>query len=182
MRFNFKKTISICCLSLALTACSSVRDELGLNRHSPDEFTVIKRAPLSLPPQYNLRPPTGQQTAPTQQDLTQQTKQTVFGETEPTAEKQPDTPNDVLLKKLGVSEAQPNIRQVLDRENGFTALDNKDIADKIIFWKDGTPPESLIDAGAESERLRDLAKTGQPVNGDNVPVIERKKGAIDRLF
>ena len=43
----------------ALAACSG--DELtrtfGLTRDAPDEFQVTTRAPLSMPPDFNLRPP-----------------------------------------------------------------------------------------------------------------------------
>ena len=54
----------ICSLSLlalpALTAgCSNTtREALGLTKRSPDEFQVVSNAPLSMPPDYNLRPPT----------------------------------------------------------------------------------------------------------------------------
>jgi Protein of unknown function (DUF3035) len=39
------------------TACEGTRDALGMTRQSPDEFAVYQRAPLSLPPDYGLRPP-----------------------------------------------------------------------------------------------------------------------------
>ena len=45
-------------LSLVLGACGGVRDTLGLAKRSPDEFTVVRKAPLSMPPDFNLRPPT----------------------------------------------------------------------------------------------------------------------------
>src|SRR5213080_4115971 len=45
--------------ALALAACSG--DELtrtfGLTRDPPDEFQVTTRAPLSMPPDFSLRPP-----------------------------------------------------------------------------------------------------------------------------
>ena len=41
-----------------LAACGSdVADSLGYGKSPPDEFTVISRPPLILPPDYNLRPP-----------------------------------------------------------------------------------------------------------------------------
>ena len=30
---------------------------LGFEKSAPDEFAVVKRAPLTLPPEYGLRPP-----------------------------------------------------------------------------------------------------------------------------
>src|SRR3546814_8005136 len=44
-------------LALAVSACGGFRDSLGLTKQSPDEFRVVSRAPLTLPPDYNLRPP-----------------------------------------------------------------------------------------------------------------------------
>jgi hypothetical protein len=44
---------------LALGGCArgSVQQALGLGKRSPDEFAVVKRAPLIVPPEYDLRPP-----------------------------------------------------------------------------------------------------------------------------
>src|SRR3546814_3783949 len=44
-------------LALAVSACGGFRENLGLTKQSPDEFRVVSRAPLTLPPDYNLRPP-----------------------------------------------------------------------------------------------------------------------------
>jgi hypothetical protein len=42
---------------MALTGCSDLRQLVGLDRVGPDEFTVESRAPLTIPPDFNLRPP-----------------------------------------------------------------------------------------------------------------------------
>ncbi|MEJ0010899.1 MAG: DUF3035 domain-containing protein [Alphaproteobacteria bacterium] len=44
---------------LLLSACSSgeVKDTLGLDRTAPDEFSVVSRPPLSVPPEFELAPP-----------------------------------------------------------------------------------------------------------------------------
>src|SRR5262245_64921196 len=46
------------CLPLATGGCTSFKETLGLTKQSPDEFKVVSRAPLSMPPDYNLKPPT----------------------------------------------------------------------------------------------------------------------------
>ncbi|MBM3507404.1 MAG: DUF3035 domain-containing protein, partial [Alphaproteobacteria bacterium] len=43
--------------SVMLGGCSNVRESLGLVRQSPDEFTVVTKSPLVLPPDFGLRPP-----------------------------------------------------------------------------------------------------------------------------
>ena len=40
-----------------LSACSDLRQAAGLNKKSPDEFAVTTKAPLVIPPDFNLRPP-----------------------------------------------------------------------------------------------------------------------------
>ena len=42
----------------ALVGCGDgFSDNFGFNKSSPDEFNVVTRPPLTLPPDYNLRPP-----------------------------------------------------------------------------------------------------------------------------
>ena len=42
---------------LSLAGCDSVRSALGMDRHVPDETQVVAHPALTLPPDYNLRPP-----------------------------------------------------------------------------------------------------------------------------
>jgi len=43
--------------AMALMGCQSLRDMAGLQKKSPDEFAVTTKAPLVIPPDFNLRPP-----------------------------------------------------------------------------------------------------------------------------
>ena len=49
--------IGVCLSLLALPGCSDVRMAIGMDRGGPDEFAVESRAPLLIPPDFNLRPP-----------------------------------------------------------------------------------------------------------------------------
>jgi hypothetical protein len=44
-------------LMTALGGCSGMSKALGGGKRPPDEFTVVGRAPLVVPPDYNLMPP-----------------------------------------------------------------------------------------------------------------------------
>ena len=48
--------LSLC--AVALAGCEDLRKAAGLNKKSPDEFAVTTKAPLVIPPDFNLRPPT----------------------------------------------------------------------------------------------------------------------------
>lgn len=52
-----KKVISGVLVMLTLSACGWItKDKMGLSKQAPDEFMVTTRKPLSLPPEYDLRP------------------------------------------------------------------------------------------------------------------------------
>ena len=40
-----------------LAGCQSTRNALGMSKVTPDEFRVVTKAPLVLPPDFSLRPP-----------------------------------------------------------------------------------------------------------------------------
>src|SRR5579864_6387310 len=50
---------AVACLSasLLLAGCGNLRRVVGLDQVGPDEFAVESRAPLTIPPEYDLRPP-----------------------------------------------------------------------------------------------------------------------------
>ena len=43
--------------SAALSGCEQAKQALGQSKQPPDEFAVFQRAPLSVPPDFGLRPP-----------------------------------------------------------------------------------------------------------------------------
>lgn len=170
--------------AVALSGCDTVRKQVGVGRHSPDEFTVVKRAPLTLPPEYALRPPSGDY-APPASEISSQARSALMGE--PAAKAGKGAGEDAFLHRAGAAAASDDIRAQIHRDNGFIALENRSVADKLIFWRDTTPdpssmPASVVNPAKEKERLQKNQEEGKSVNDGNVPVIEKKKGTIDRIF
>ena len=49
---------AVAVLASGLAACGQkTREAIGLDRPPPDEFAVLTRAPLAIPPGFGLRPP-----------------------------------------------------------------------------------------------------------------------------
>jgi hypothetical protein len=44
-------------MSLLLPGCTGFERAIGMERVGPDEFAVESRAPLTIPPEFDLRPP-----------------------------------------------------------------------------------------------------------------------------
>ncbi len=55
------RLVSLCVVSMAgaslLSGCSDLKQAIGLDPPMPDEFAVESRAPLTVPPDFDLRPP-----------------------------------------------------------------------------------------------------------------------------
>lgn len=181
---NSKKVLIGALAVIALLGgCSRVKSEIGLGRKSPDEFMVVKRAPLTLPPDYAALPEPGSEQASDQESVAikkEAVRSAVFGEQG--EDKPKGSAEDALLVKMGTSMARADIRKELNREQGVISAES-DFAEKIIFWKEPSRPEEpVVDPLAEKERLEKNQAEGKPVNEGEVPVIRRKQTAFDKLF
>jgi len=171
---------------LALCACTSVKKELGVGRNSPDEFLVVKRAPLTLPPDYTLRPPANPDGAAVPAVESANTvRASLLGKNEAPAVQ--GASEKAFLDKIGAATANPDIRRQIDEENGYISLTNRSVADKLIFWDDAPAPvenipTSVVDPQAEAARIRKNLAEGKPVTEGVVPVIEKKQSTLDKLF
>src|SRR3990170_1233498 len=101
-------------LTLAVSACGGFRENLGLTKQSPDEFRVVSRAPLTLPPDYSLRPPEPGAPRPQVGTPSQQAERAVFANSQNAAVQQASAPRtageQALLAATGAEQADPNIR------------------------------------------------------------------------
>jgi len=171
--------------SLALAACG--REELqrnfGLTRESPDEFVVTTRAPLSVPPNFSLRPP--QPGAPRPQEMTPTAgaeaalaPQTALTPVIAGAE----SPGQEALVAAAGPPAPPDIRHEVDVEAAREASD-RSLTDRLMFWRSPAPPGVLVDPRKEAERLRQNAALGESPTTGNTPMLKsRPKTLFDSLF
>ncbi|MEM7650926.1 MAG: DUF3035 domain-containing protein, partial [Pseudomonadota bacterium] len=167
--------LSMCCLGF-LAGCETAQDQLGLTKEAPDEFKVVKRAPLELPPSYTLRPPAPGAPRPQEQATIDQARQTVFGGEDASAEKRlPTNSEGALLREAGAGNADPNIRRKVDEETANLEGPQKPVIDKILNLgsKDTERPGTVVDAAKEAERLEQNKAAGKPVTEGETPSIEQ---------
>ena len=60
-----------------LPGCADMKRAIGLERTSPDEFAVESRAPLTMPPDFELRPPQPGAARPQEKSSGQQARQVI---------------------------------------------------------------------------------------------------------
>jgi len=58
-----------------LAGCTDFRRTIGLEQVAPDEFAVESRAPLTIPPEFDLRPPQPGAPRPQEKSPNQQARQ-----------------------------------------------------------------------------------------------------------
>jgi len=188
--------VSAMILPLALGGCSSIKETLGLTKRSPDEFKVVSRAPLSMPPDFYLRPPTPGAPRPQEGTTREQAASAVFGY--PSAGLQPDQVPPIgegedataesegeasLLQSAGATGIDPNIRQTVDAETAEDAADSITLAERLIFWREPQPYGTVVDPVAEQKRLQENAALGKPVTEGETPIIIRKqRGLLEGIF
>lgn len=174
--------LTVCLAALFLSACSDAKRIVNREKRSPDEFAVYQRAPLSLPPDYGLRPPAPGTARPQDRDPSNQAREALGGTTvnaSPTESLSTASPGTLtFLRQAGADQAEPGIRAIVDRETTIYASEQDSIVDKIVFWQ--TQPEfgTTVNAEEETKRIREKQALGEPVNEGEVPVFEPEKKAI----
>ncbi|MGD9649352.1 MAG: DUF3035 domain-containing protein [Dongiaceae bacterium] len=191
------RRISFIACIFVMSACSSEsRQMIGIERPLPDEFKVMARAPLSIPPNFELRAP--QPGAARPQEITgqDQAKQSLLGEkaaanlsaaenyapaSNSTNETSPGT--GALLNKAGVAQSDGDIRRTIDREFQQAVEEDQHFLDSLVFWQAKEAPASTVDAAAEAKRLQENKEKGLTSTAGETPTISRrKKGLLEGVF
>jgi len=161
-----KKFILISLLSAtALTGCARAKEELGMTRRTPDEFAVVKRAPLEIPPDLNqvaaLPVPRPGMQRPQETSPEQSAQAAILGGCPPVYN-QASTSESALLQKAGATNAVTNIRNVVDREATENADKHRPVIKRImnIGNKKDDGAAVIVDAPAEAARLKEK-KSGE---------------------
>lgn len=173
-------TLTVLLAATALSSgCSDTRRAFGFDKRTPDEFRVVARAPLEVPPEYGLRPPVPGAARPNEPTARDQAKAAVFGG-KPTSGRQAGRSNaeSALLRQAKADQAEPNIRGTVNRETEQLGDADRSLVDRLIFWREPEPAGTVIDPSAEAQRLRENAALGKPTTDGTTPSIERKKRSL----
>src|SRR3954451_23255588 len=162
---SVSKTIAASALlaAVGLAGCQSTQQALGMTKVTPDEFRVVTKAPLVVPPDFALRPPAPGKPRPQELQPESAARTALLGQQEGEARSEGEK---LLVAKAGADKADPLIRYVVDDEFGDVAHKDKSFADKVMFWRaDKTAPKPIaagsdtaapLDAAAEAERISKL--------------------------
>ena len=169
--------VAMTCLLLAgfglvASGCSNFRKAIGEEKSSPDEFEVVVRPPLSLPPNFFA-------------SSTQLTENTPAAPAAATSSDSPIDARSMATTTLGAREGQVagsyaqifdfsavpgNIREIVDEETYGIQFERR-IPLQILFG--GLPDIGpVLDKFAEDQRLRRTLREGQSATQGGTPAVD----------
>ena len=188
-------------LAVALGGCGNqVRQALGMTKRSPDEFQVVAHAPLTLPPDYNLRPPEPGAPRPQEGTARDQAQTALygsnsyngsdfsagssfgaaFGSSSGTAQSAGEL---ALLQNAGAAGIDSDIRAQIDAETAAQVERDQTLIERLVFWRSPEPYGTVVDPVKETERLRENQALGKPVTEGETPIIiRRRQGLLEGIF
>ncbi len=145
---NWTKLALIAGLGLALSACQGLREATGVAKLAPDEFTVLTKAPLIVPPDYNLRPPQPGAADRNLSSPADMARNALFQQQDAaTAAAQLGQDYSegerLLLSSSGASLADPAIRQQIGIDSGQT--DQGEAFARRVLFNEGNVPEPAVE-------------------------------------
>jgi hypothetical protein len=159
----------------AASGCGTISRAVGATKVSPDEFRVVTQAPLTLPPDYNLRPPRPGEPRPQELSPSEEARVALFGEEVGQAASAGERS---LVANSGASAADPNIRDTIDFEAQGVVRRNEGFVDRLLaFGGSGAPRPAPLNAEDEARRLEDDESIRRATGGGQV-VIERDGGGF----
>lgn len=171
---------------ILLSGCDRAKKALGQTKEAPDEFAVFQRAPLSLPPDYGLKPPKpGSERPQAVKPRDRAAKALGIQEnaspqsTKPSNSLSSLSPGELsVLQLTGATNADPLIRMKIDKETGIMVTASESFTDKITFWQNPSKFGMAVDPAKEAKRIRKNQALGKPLNKGEIPIIKRKQKAI----
>ena len=152
MKF-LQAALALCLCTATLSGCDSLRNAAGLTKKSPDEFAVTTKAPLVIPPDFNLRPPRPGAPPSNTRDPSTNAEMALFANTDPQTVANGMagnyTPGEkMLLANAKAQNSDPSIRARLNADQRA-----------VVQNADRSFTDRLLSSSATPD-------TGKPVNAD----------------
>ncbi|HUJ48268.1 MAG TPA: DUF3035 domain-containing protein [Rhizomicrobium sp.] len=179
--------VAVSLAALALAGCSSIRDAAGISKAPPDEFAVVNKAPLIIPPDFNLKPPKPGAAPLNQVSPTISAEAALYSNEDPSAVANTINGNyseseKMLLAQAGAANSDNSIRQQIAADNRNMQSADETFTDQLLFGG-GTTNNSDAPLNADAEKARiDASKDAKP-SEPPAPEIKKDSGSwLDGIF
>ncbi|MCZ8142809.1 MAG: DUF3035 domain-containing protein [Acetobacteraceae bacterium] len=163
---------------LLLVGCGeNTARTLGFIRDAPDEFRVTTRAPLSMPPDMagGLPPPRPGAPRPMERSARDEAEAVLVPSLALRDPRQQPravggSVGEVALLQAAGPAPSRDIRRQVDEESQRLDRPPRDLADRLIFWRDPPAPGIVVDPARERERIRENAALGIEGTAGDTPI------------
>ncbi|MBL8551958.1 MAG: DUF3035 domain-containing protein [Hyphomonadaceae bacterium] len=159
----------------AVSGCGGMRQAMGGGKVAPDEFRVVTRAPLVLPPDYSLRPPRPGEPRPQELQPDQEARAAIFGQ---------DTGQNAsegeraLVNRAGATSTDANIRETVDFEGASVVHRNEQFSDRVMEFQGAAADAANPPASQTAERRTAEQESVRRATGGAAVTIERRGGGV----
>jgi Protein of unknown function (DUF3035) len=185
---------------LSLAACSgnTVKETLGLDHKAPDEYRVVSRPPLSVPPEFSLRPPAAPGDVPAAMAADKQAKSLLTGkpvEESNTFKLKPEGATEVpaktdaapakvsaetnFLQRAGATQVDPDVRTKIEQDK---IAAHQTVEEDESWWDTLSilpgKKDSTVDAEKEAERIKENKDEGKSVSDGDTPEVKASDHGI----
>lgn len=164
---TMRKIISVSLViagGVAISGCSSATKALGLKQSAPNEFNILTKAPLVVPPEYNLRPPRVGESSYENNYTQKAAREALVGNIDSA---EPSKGEQFLMAKANAPRANQEIRVEIDGQNSVERK-TENFTDRIL-----RNANVGLDAEAEAKRLEAI----QAATGGGQIRITRRPGS-----
>ncbi|MGC6471444.1 MAG: DUF3035 domain-containing protein [Parvibaculales bacterium] len=173
-----KNTVLMSASALMLAACGDdISDTFGYGKNAPDEFAVVTKAPLILPPDYSLRPPTKTGEKRDVRAPREQAKEILTGSAT-SASAALSAGEQMLLAKADAVDSSNDIRDQIEADGKTTIRKETGFVENLLFGED-MPSSQIIDPEAEAKRLETNKKQGKQPNEGKSELITGEWSTLD---
>lgn len=164
--------LAVLAAATAASGCASLSRAVGATKTTPDEFRVVTSAPLTLPPDYNLRPPAPGEARPQELEPGAEARAALFGEQVGT---QASAGERTFVVAAGAAAADANIRNTIDYEAQGIVRRNEGFVNRLLSFggQDAQQP-APVNAEEEARRLEEQEAIRRTTGGGDV-VIQRDR-------
>lgn len=163
-------------VTIGISGCETIGspfEALSKKPPSPDEFSVLARKPLKMPPSINLPEPRLGERSALEPNPSQDAIVALLGNSA-TKQVQPASAGEsALLSAANAQAEQVAIRRVLEEEtlseDTSQPYEPPTIAELFLGDDDGPDPETLINPAAEARRLQAEGVAAAPIDPTEVP-------------
>jgi hypothetical protein len=154
-------------VALSLIGCETFREAAGVVKEPPDEFAVVTKSPLVVPPDFNLRPPKPGASPTNQTSPTESAQAALYAEDPATAAAAMpgnySAEERLVLANTGGANADHAIRKKIASDAKAMEATDDSFTDRLVFGSPDPDKGTPLNADAEAQRLQAAKAGGQQV-------------------